>query len=395
MKFLSSVLLVGSLTVFGGRLQGHGAHELKGNDGSGEPGTTTAGDGIKLRGVCDCSWTTTWSCKGFPLGSDRLTDDDDTVCYEYCCGEGLQQCLKCDTANTTCNTTIDPTECAKFRRNSSNGLWESTDIGGQCLDVFDKNRFGVHKCKYEGDRKNQRNEEDIVTGKSCFHDRSSDPVCVDDASKHIRLQQGDGDGRCLKCDQMNATCGTPEVHMGECSEFEKSGNKFKIANSSWDQCLDRFENESVWGIWKCIDDNDNQKVSVVKGNQLCVEAGKADTPKELCVRNPDVANEVINLRNGTSSKCLKCDEIEQLCTNGTEQCSTFTRNNNGLWESTDKTGYCLDAFQANYSFGLWKCKKGGADEFKNQINNKTVGENAYCFDWPQDSTQCVSKHLSA
>jgi len=247
MKFLSSVLLVGTLKVFGGRLQ-----------------ADDEAAAIALRGSCDCAWTKKWSCPGFKKGSDGKAGNDNTVCYDYCCTGNTQQCLKCDKKDGLCEVTNNMTQCAKFKK-EKNGLWRDEKTK-QCLDMHEKNKFGLWKCKNDKKLENQKSVKVNGTDKYEFAYRKG-KMYVDDASKGIRFQRKKG--TCLVCDKSKKKCGKPDFSQGECSDFEKSNDNYKLTSGdAAGECLDRHL--LGWGIYTCVKGNKNQIFSADDGKQ-CIK----------------------------------------------------------------------------------------------------------------------------
>lgn len=257
MKFLSSVLLVGTLKVFGGRLQ-----------------ADDEAAAITLRGTCDCAWTKDWSCPGFKKGKKGKAKDDSTVCYDYCCGGNVQQCLKCDKEGKLCEVTSNMKQCTKFKK-SKRGQWRDEKTK-QCLDMFAKNRFGLWKCK-KGKAENQLSTKKNGTDSYCFEYRKG-KMCVDDASEAIRFQRKKG--TCLVCDKSKKKCGKPEYSQGECSDFKKSGDHYMLTSGdARGQCLDRHL--LGWGTYTCVKDNKQQIFSADDGKQ-CIKS-KIRPPGKHCL----------------------------------------------------------------------------------------------------------------
>merc|ERR1739845_114542 len=221
-----------------------------------------------LRASCDCEWTKKWTCPGFDVkGSKGNAKDDDTVCYDYCCGGNVQQCLKCDKEKALCSVTSNMKECSEFKRLKT-GQWKEEKTQ-QCLDMFKKNKFGLWKCK-EKKFKNQLSKKE--NGKHCFEFRGG-KMCIDDASKSIRFREND---KCLVCDQEESLCRKPKVNQGECSDFYKDGDTYRVTNATKadqtkDECLDRHKDG--WGLYACVRGNKNQKFSANNGKK-CITSKK-------------------------------------------------------------------------------------------------------------------------
>jgi len=314
MKFLSSVFLINVLAIFGGR-QGAGksmtteqnsmttqgqntrkattARSGKGGSGSStrrglndddsssvdssaSSDNSLAGNAsVALRASCDCAWTKKWSCPGFKTkGNKGTATDDNTVCYEYCCGGNVQQCLKCDKNEALCEVTSDMTQCSKFKKHRV-GQWRDEKTKA-CLDMFESNKFGLWGCK-GGNAENQLSKKKNGAESYCF-DFKGGNMCVDDATKGIRFKRKNGD--CLVCDKSKKKCGKPKVNQGECSDFEKSGDHYKLTNGgAAGECLDRFL--LGWGSYTCVDDNRQQIFSADDGKQ-CIKS-KWRPPGKHCL----------------------------------------------------------------------------------------------------------------